>query len=153
MLFTSPDPAADPYYARILLDLQKVAYAVEAQLLGDDRLPPLHETLVGIASWRGNWVVAWDGVQLLGAVAWDDRGDGLEIDRLMVAPSSHRHGVGSALLQQVIDGADRRPIHTATGRDNPPASNVYKKHGFQVVGNEEVPPGIWITRLLRVTPA
>lgn len=147
MLFTSPDPAADPHYARILLDLQKSAYGVEAQLLGDDRLPPLQETLVGIASWRGNWVVAWEGVQLIGAVAWADRGDDLEIDRLMVAPTAHRRGVGSALLQQVIGHAGRRPIHAATGRDNPPAIGVYRKHGFEVVGDEEVPPGIWLTRL------
>ncbi len=148
MLFTSPDPAADPYYARILLDLQKSAYAVEARLIGTDRLPPLGETEVGIAAWRGNWVVAWDGVQLLGAVAWYDDGDRLEIDRLMVAPSAHRRGVGSALVQQVIVAADQRPIHTATGRDNPPAIGVYRKHGFQAVGDEEVPPGIWITRLM-----
>lgn len=147
MLFTSPDPAADPYYARILLDLQKAAYAVEAGLLGDDRLPPLRDTLVEIAAWRGQWVVAWEGTQLLGAVAWDDRGDELEIDRLMVAPAASRRGVGSALLQTVIGAAGRRPIHTATGRDNPPAIRMYEKHGFEVVGDEEVPPGIWITRL------
>ena len=147
MLFTSPDPASDPHYARILLDLQKAAYAVEAQLLGDDRIPPLKETLVGIAAWRGHWIVAWDGVQLLGAVAWDDQGDRLEIDRLMVVPSAHRRGVGSALVQRVIGAADRRPIHTATGRDNPPAIRIYEKHGFEAVGDEEVPPGIWITRL------
>ena len=147
MLFTSPDPAADPYYARILLDLQKAAYAVEAQLLGDDRIPPLQDTLVGIAAWRGNWVVAWEGVTLVGAIAWDDRSDELEIDRLMVAPTAHRRGVGSALLQQVIDAADQRPILTATGRDNPPAIRVYEKFGFRAVGDEEVPPGIWITRL------
>lgn len=148
MLLTSPDPAADPHYARILLDLQKSAYAVEAQLVGTDRLPPLQDTLVGIAAWRGHWIVAWDGVQLLGAVAWDDAGDRLEIDRLMVAPQAQRRGVGSTLLQQVIESADRRPIHTATGRDNPPAIGVYEKHGFRAVGDEEVPPGIWITRLV-----
>lgn len=147
MLFTSPDPAADPYYARILLDLQKAAYSIEARLLGDDRIPPLNDTLVDIAAWRGHWIVAWDGVQLLGAVAWDDHGDRLEIDRLMVAPPAHRRGVGSALVQRVIGASERRPIDAATGRDNPPAIGIYEKHGFEVVGDEEVPPGIWITRL------
>ncbi|MEO6472948.1 MAG: GNAT family N-acetyltransferase [Aeromicrobium sp.] len=151
MLFTSPDPAADPYYARILLDLQKSAYAVEARLLGDDRIPPMQATPVGIAAWRGNWVVAWDGVQLLGAIAWADRGQELEIDRLMVAPAAHRCGVASALLQRVIDSAGGRPIHSATGRDNPPGLGVYLKHGFQVVGDERIPPGIWITRLALTT--
>ena len=57
MLFTSPDPAADPHFAQILLDLQKAAYAVEAELLGDDRIPPLNETLTGLAAFRGYWVV------------------------------------------------------------------------------------------------
>lgn len=147
MLFTSPDPAADPYYARILLDLQKAAYAVEAQLLGDDRIPPLQDTLVGLAAWRGNWVVAWEGVTLVGAIAWDDRGEDLEIDRLMVAPSVHRRGVGSALLEQVIGSARQRPILASTGRDNPPAIAVYEKHGFLAINEEEVPPGIWLTRL------
>lgn len=148
MLFSSPDPAADPYFARILLDLQKDAYAIEAELMGDNRIPPLRDTLVDIAAWRGNWLVAWDGVHLVGAVAWDDNGDQLEIDRLMVAPSAHRHGVGSALVQRVIGAAEGRPIRTATGRDNPPAIHIYQKHGFEAVGDEEVPPGIWMTRLL-----
>lgn len=64
----------------------------------------------------------------------------------MVAPAAHRRGVGSALLQQVIVESHRRPIRTATGRDNPPAIRVYERHGFRAVGDEEVPPGIWITR-------
>ena len=149
MLFTSPDPAADPHFAQVLLDLQKAAYAVEAELLGDDHIPPLNETLVGLAAFRGYWVVAWDGVQLFGAVAWDDHGDQLEIDRLMVAPSAHRSGVGSALMRCVIRAAGGRPIHTATGKDNLPAIRLYEKHGFRALGDEEVPPGIWITRLLR----
>ena len=65
----------------------------------------------------------------------------------MVAPAAHRRGVGSALVRRVIGAADHRPIHTATGRDNPPAIRIYEKHGFEAVGDEEVPPGIWITRL------
>jgi len=68
-------------------------------------------------------------------------------DRLMVAPWAHRRGVGSALLQCVIAAAGERPIQAATGRDNRPAIQLYEKHGFEAVGDEEVPPGIWITRL------
>ena len=82
MLFTSPDPAADPHFAQILLDLQKAAYAVEAELLGDDRIPPLNETLVGLAAFRGYWVVAWDGVQLFGAVGDEEVPPGIWITRL-----------------------------------------------------------------------
>lgn len=147
MLFTAPDPAADPYFARIVLDLQRQAYAVEARLLGDDRLPPLQESLPMLAAWRGRWLMAWDGVRLLGAVAWSDHGDALEIDRLMVTPAEHRRGIGTALVQRVMAAAGVRPIHTATGRDNAPAIAVYRSNGFEPAGDEEVPPGIWITHL------
>lgn len=147
MLITSPDPAADPYFARIVLELQRQAYAIEGQLIGDDRIPPLAETLPTLTSWRGSWLMAWDRTELLGAVAWDDHGDSLEIGRLMVAPKAHRCGIGTALVQRVIANADSRPIDVATGRDNQPAIAAYCKIGFEPAGDEEVPPGIWITHL------
>lgn len=36
-------PAADPELARTLLEIQHAAYAVEATLILDDRIPALHE--------------------------------------------------------------------------------------------------------------
>ena len=35
----------------------------------------------------------------------------------------------------------------STGRDNAPAVALYVRHGFAVDGDEQVPPGIWITHL------
>ena len=53
MIFSSPDPASAPYVAMALLHLQKTAYALEGELLGDDRIPPLQEDEIGLAAWRG----------------------------------------------------------------------------------------------------
>jgi GNAT superfamily N-acetyltransferase len=148
MILSAPDPALDPWFARTLLRMQHAAYRLEAELVGDDRIPPLQDDDVTLPAWRGQYLVAWRGVELLGAIAWRDHGDHLDVDRLMVEPSTHRHGVGSALLQAVLDRADGRPVQAATGRDNAPALALYTRLGFEAQGDEQVEPGLWITRVL-----
>lgn len=153
MIYSSPDPAADPYVALALLDLQRASYAVEAELIGDDRIPPLRQDQVDLTAFRGHWVLAWSGVDLVGAAAWVERENLVEIDKVMVCPTAHRQGIASRLLALVIDAAADRQIAATTGRDNGPGRALYGKHGFADMGDEQVPPGIWITRLQRVSPA
>jgi GNAT superfamily N-acetyltransferase len=100
-----------------------------------------------LPAWRGRYLVSWRGVELVGAVAWRDHGDLVDIDRLMVDPVAHRQGVGSTLLQAVLDRAEGRPVIVSTGRDNVPGVALYVRHGFVADGDEQVPPGIWITHL------
>jgi ribosomal protein S18 acetylase RimI-like enzyme len=69
----------------------------------------------------------------------------------MVSPATVRRGIASALLGQVLARAAGREVVVATGRANTPAVSLYAKHGFRVEGDEEVPPGIWITRFRRST--
>jgi ribosomal protein S18 acetylase RimI-like enzyme len=149
VIFSSPDPASDPYFAVTLLRLQRTAYALEAQLIGDDRIPPLQQDEVDLTAWRGHWLTAWDGVDLVGAIAWWESDERAEIEKVMVSPSAMRRGIASALLGQVLDRTPAREVVAATGRANTPAVSLYAKHGFRVEGDEEVPPGIWITRLRR----
>jgi len=149
VILSSPDPATDPYFAVTLLRLQRTAYALEAQLLGDDRIPPLQEDEVELTAWRGRWLTAWDGVELVGAIAWREGADRVEIEKIMVEPSATRRGIASVLLGEVLDRASGREVVVATGRANTPAVSLYAKHGFGIEGHEEVPPGIWITRLRR----
>lgn len=42
--------------------------------------------------------------------------------------------------------AGTRPTVVATGRDNVPAGSLYERFGFVRGGDEEVLPGLWITR-------
>ena len=67
----------------------------------------------------------------------------------MVAPSAMRRGIGSALVAGVLDAADGRTVEVATGRDNGPATALYAAHGFDHAGDEQVPPGVWISRFVR----
>lgn len=149
MILAAPDPALDPWFARELLQLQHAAYRLEAELVGDDRLPPLQSDADTLPAWRGRYLVAWQGVQLLGAAAWRDLGDHLDVDRLMVDPAAHRRGIGTTLLLAVLEAADGRPVVVATGRANTPALTLYTRHGFVIERDEHVPPGLWITHLRR----
>jgi len=149
VIFSSPDPAADPFFAVELLDLQHTSYALEAALVGDDRIPPLLQDEVGLASWRGRWRTAWDGTDLVGAIAWWERDDYIDIEKVMVRPAALRQGIASTLLDQVLARAGARDVLVATGRDNVPAVALYLGRGFAADGDRLVPPGIWITTLRR----
>ena len=125
--------------------MQREAYAVEAALIGDDRIPPLHEDLAALRAAPLRWTgVVRDG-ELAGALAWTDEGDVLDVHRLVVAPSSARRGIGSALVRSVLAAAGPRPTVVATGRDNAPARALYERLGFERTGDREVLPGLWVT--------
>ena len=137
------DAAGDPALAAELLALQREAYAVEAALIGDDRIPPLHESLAALRAAPLDWTGAClDGV-LAGAVAVSDDGDLVDVHRLVVAPAAARRGIGTALVRSVLAGG--RPTVVATGRDNTPARALYERLGFVPTGDREVLPGLWVT--------
>jgi GNAT superfamily N-acetyltransferase len=147
VILSSPDPAADPFVAELLLALQHSSYAVEARLIGDDRLPPLAEDAERLTAWRGRWIMAWDGVTLVGAIAWSQHDDHVDLEKVMVSPAAMRRGIGGALVRGMLDAAPPTPVVVSTGRDNGPALSLYAKHGFVREADERVPPGIWVTRL------
>lgn len=142
MLIADLDQVADAELAGILLSLQRAAYRVEAALIGDDRIPPLHEKLDDLRAQPLRWLGAFEDGQLVGAIAWTESDGTCDIDRLVVAPGSHRRGVGSALVGAVISrpGLHRKCIEVSTGRDNGPARALYAQFGFAHVGRSRSHP-------------
>ena len=141
---------SDDGAARAVHALQRESYAVEAGLLGDDRIPPLTETLDELREAGLEWLGARDEDGLTGAVAWTVLDDGtVDIDRLVVAPRAFRRGVATALL----DGLDAlypgRRVLVSTGRDNGPAVALYRRRGFALVREHEVIPGLFVANLER----
>jgi GNAT superfamily N-acetyltransferase len=139
------DPAADAALATDLLALQHAAYAVEAALIGDDRIPPLREDLAGLRAAPLRWTGAFLADRLAGAVAWTDDGALVDVHRLVVAPSAARRGLGSVLVRSVLAVAGARPAVVATGRGNAPARALYERLGFRATGDREVLPNLWLT--------
>lgn len=138
------DPAGDAVLAGHLLRLQHEAYAVEATLIGDDRIPPLREDLAGLRSAPLQWAGTCVDGRLAGAVAWSEEEALVDVHRLVVAPSAARRGIGSALVQSVLAVAGARPTVVATGRENGPARALYERLGFLRTGDREVLPGLWV---------
>ncbi|HEX6868642.1 MAG TPA: GNAT family N-acetyltransferase, partial [Candidatus Limnocylindrales bacterium] len=122
---------ADERLAHAVLDLQHASYAVEAALIGDDRIPPLTETLPELREARLEWLGVSDGVGLAGALAWSELPDRtVDIDRLVVAPRAFRRGVATALLDGLDDMYPGRRVRVSTGRGNVPAVTLYLGRGF-----------------------
>ncbi|SDX96271.1 Acetyltransferase (GNAT) family protein [Modestobacter sp. DSM 44400] len=142
-------PATDERVAARLLAVQRSARAVEAALIGNDRIPPLHEDVAALRAAPLEWLGAFMDDRLAGAVAVRDAGDGLDIDRLVVAPPAHRRGVGSVLVRAVVNRASSRRITVSTGCDNTPARTLHERLGFDHVGDEEVLLGLWVAHHLR----
>ncbi len=136
------DPAADLGLAEQILAVQKSSYAVEARLIGDDRIPLLHESVDDLCAAKVHWLVARDHDENLGAAAWS----GSEIDRLVVSPHAHRQGIGRSLVEVVIESIVGQRIRVTTGRDNAPARRLYESLGFVHTENQQVLPGLWLAR-------
>ncbi|MEQ4715528.1 GNAT family N-acetyltransferase [Nonomuraea sp. B19D2] len=144
MLITGISPAEDPLGDE-LFALQKAAYAIEAGLIKDDRIPPLHESLADLRAQPLRWLGAVDeDGRLTGAVAWEESDDEVDVNRLVVHPDALRRGIGRALVKEVLARAGGRRVVVATGRDNAPARRLYEGLRFALVGEVEVIPGLWI---------
>ncbi|TDW18885.1 GNAT family N-acetyltransferase [Kribbella kalugense] len=147
-MITSLD-LTDRTLAERLLAIQHAAYAVEAELIGFDGIPPLQEDLAGLMSSTEHWLGRYDGTVLVGAVAYELAPDSVEISRLIVDPAHARRGHGRALLDH-LDQLEPRPISlVSTGSANTPAVSLYKARGYTELGQIEVAPGIHITQFRR----
>ena len=130
-------------HAAALLQLQHAAYAVEAALIQDDRIPALQETVDDLLAAQLHWVVdAQDGT-IVGAIGYVANNGVIEIDRLIVDPGRHRQGIGRRLVMQVLE--DGRSAIVSTGRDNGPARRLYEKAGFTHLADREVIPGLVVS--------
>lgn len=140
----------DPAVALGVLELQRASYAIEAALIGDDRIPMLTETLEELRAAGLAWLGVTDAEGLAGALSWRILEDGtVDIHRLVVAPRALRRGLASALLDALDADYPGRPVLVSTGSANEPALALYRARGFHPTTEREVIPGLWITELER----
>jgi ribosomal protein S18 acetylase RimI-like enzyme len=128
-----------------LWTVQRLAYAVEAELIGFDGIPPLHETPEELRACDETFLGLYDEEGLAGAVSYRLEGSTVDICRLVVHPRAHRRGIASKLLDALPDG----PQVVSTGSKNEPALRLYRKQGFVETGTREVAPGVALTDLAR----
>lgn len=133
----------DPAVAAGLVALQRAAYRVEADLLGTDALPPLHESTSDVAAL--DLVLLGIGVDpVVAALGYRVHDGELDIDRLMVAPASHRRGLARRLLGFVLAVVPHATATVSTGAGNLPARRLYASLGFVEDGRREPVPGLTV---------
>ncbi|MFD7625795.1 GNAT family N-acetyltransferase [Streptomyces sp. NPDC059851] len=125
----------------------RAAYAVEAELIGFDGIPALHETLADVRGLPLRWLGAGAGGAagpLAGFVAWEEQPDGsVCVDRLCVDPARFRRGVASALLRALLAEVPAdRPVTVSTGAANAPAVTLYERFGFVRGADFSPAPGL-----------
>ena len=142
----SIDPS-DLSVAVRIVEIQRSAYAVEAELIGFDGIPQLGETVEEVRAltdmhWRG----AFDDQELVGVIAWRVDDEVVDIDRLAVDPAHSRRGYGRRLVRTVPTG---EITIVSTGAENAPARSLYMREGFVHVGETEVAPNIFLANFRR----
>ena len=123
-LIQAIDPTEESVATRIVA-IQRAAYAVEAELMGFDGIPPLHELVIEVQAREDLiWLAAFTNDTIVGIVAWFDHGDSVEIDRLAVDPDWSRHGYGRQLVRAVPQAP---VIDVSTGVAELSRSNVVRE--------------------------
>lgn len=141
----------DDTLARGVWCLQVDAYGAEAALIGDDRIPALHEMLADLRAAGLRWAFAHDEHgALVGGVACSLSTDGaVDVERLVVSPAHARRGVGGDLVAGVLTAAAHAGLDVvvSTASANTPALALYDRLGFGVTGRREVEPALEVTDL------
>lgn len=118
------------------------SYRVEADLIGFDGIPPLHESLEDMRARPLRWLgCRADGVPVA-FIAWAQE-DVVDIDRLCVDPSWFRRGLATTLLHALLDRTEGDVV-VSTGAANTPAVSLYLRAGFARTGTVEPAPGLEI---------
>ena len=129
-----------------LWKVQRRAYRIEADLIGFDGIPPLHESLDEMLAQPLRWLgIRVDGC-IVAALGYTVGGGACDIDRLVVDPDHFGRGYGSALVAALLDCPR---ITVSTGTANTPARRLYEKLGFQVIDELEIAPGVTVARYER----
>jgi ribosomal protein S18 acetylase RimI-like enzyme len=142
-----PLDISDQATAEAVLDLQRRAYAVEADLIGFYEIPPLRETLTELRASGETFLGASVGGKLVGAASWRFADGTVDIHRLVVDPARARQGIGAELVRAAL-AAEPEAVEAIvqTGAENTPARALYLREGFEHVDDIEPAPGLRVSR-------
>ncbi len=125
-----------------MVELQRAAYAVEADLIDFDRIPPMLETVDDVLAVDVRWIGAFVGDDLTAGLGFVDGVGHRLIDRLFVDPDHARTGMGRALVTAAL----KPPlVAVSTGTANYPAVALYEELGFERQDERGIAQGVTIT--------
>ena len=124
-----------------ILDLQKLAYQMEAERYNDYTLPPLTQTLAGIQDDFAKMTVLKAELEgkIVGSVrAYAENGT-CYIGRLIVHPDYMGRGIGTKLMVKIEDEFKKvQRFELFTGHQTAGALHIYFKMGYREFKQKEM---------------
>lgn len=138
----------DSIAERILL-IQKLAYRIEADLIGFDGIPALHETIADIRNSAEIFLGYFVDDVLAGVLSYSVDAKILDIGRLVVHPDYFRLGIGQALVKHVESLKNVETIVVLTGAANMPARKLYEGLNYQLIRQRILVEGLQIAEYVK----
>jgi len=111
----------------------QLSYAVEAKILEAVNFPPLSRPKESYLNSTNEFFGYFEKKELAGIIEIEQNSDYTEIDSLVVKPQFFRRGIAKKLIEFVFDEFDSTLFKVETGAKNTPATELYKKLGFQEI--------------------
>ena len=109
----------------------QVSYTVEAKMLKAVDFPPLKRTVSQFLNSDSEFYAYYLIKNIAGVIEIENHEDLTHIQSLVVYPKYFRSGIGSKLVQFILDNYKSKIFTVETGIDNHPAIKLYKSFGFQ----------------------
>lgn len=133
-----------------LLNLQRLAYTFEANLIGFYDIPTLKDTIQSLQSCNETFYGYLRKSELCGAISYTKQADEIDICRLVVHPKNFREGIGKALLEHLLaTECDVTRFIVSTGKKNTPAVKLYEQYGFKIKSTTEIIHDVFIVHFER----
>ena len=84
--------------------------------------------------------IVYDDKNIKGLMYFEEIYERVDIDYIIVSNNYRRQGIGSKLLEYLIDYCKKKNISNITlevNENNIPAINLYKKYGFEIVATRK----------------
>lgn len=128
--------------AHAIRSVFQASYAIEAKLLNATDFPPLKRTVKEFLDSKNAFYGFYKEKKLAAVVEVKAEENNTHIQSLVVHPNFFRQGIGSTLVQFVLDTYTTKTITVETGLANEPAKDLYYGFHFGKVREYDTEQGI-----------
>ena len=124
-----------------ILNLQKIAFQVQAKIYNDYTIPPLIETFEEIKNnfTQQTFLKALIDGKIVGSVRGYKEGNTCHIGRLIVHPDFQNQGIGTKLMNEIeLYFKDIKKFELFTGHKSKKNIYLYKKLGYKEFKTEPI---------------